>query len=77
MVLLIGSVALAIGIVFLLNIFIFKHLPKFINYLITFIIGLSAIATRTVHGIWLGLCILVLGLSWLKLFYKPKTKTQA
>ncbi len=67
MFLFIGTLFLAAGLIWVLNSFIYKKLPKNISYIITLVIGIGFLITGTVHGIWLGLTIIIIGLLWLRI----------
>lgn len=60
-----GVLALSIGIIAVLHIYIFRRLPGLLSKIIDISIGIASIFTLTVHGIWLGLTIIILGLLWL------------
>jgi len=70
MFLVIGTILLAAGLVMVFNQIIFKKLPKPIGYIVLFLTTGLLLFTRTVHGIWLGLAILIIGFIWLKYFVK-------
>jgi hypothetical protein len=74
MFLIIGTFLLSAGLVMVFNQVIFKRLPKTIGYIVIFLTSGLLFFTRTVHGIWLGLTILVIGFIWLKYFVKKKIK---
>jgi hypothetical protein len=61
MFLLVGTFFLAAGIIYIFYIYLYKHLPKILSYIITFAVSMVLIFTATVHGIWLGLTILIVG----------------
>lgn len=73
MFLLLGTFLLGLGLIIVFNIIIFKKLPTVFGYAIVFITTGFLFFTKTVHGIWLGLTILILGVLWLKFFVSKKT----
>ncbi|MBS3945869.1 MAG: hypothetical protein KGZ42_10250 [Melioribacter sp.] len=70
MILLLGTLFLSLGIIYVLHSLIFSKIPKSLSYFILFTVVIGMFATLTVHGIWLGLTILIFGVVWLKNFYK-------
>ncbi len=76
MFLVIGTFLLALGLVMVFNQIIFKKLPKPVGYIVLFLVSGLLFFTRTVHGIWLGLTILIIGFIWLKYFVKKKINPQ-
>jgi len=76
MFLVVGTFLLALGLVMVFNQIIFKKLPKPVGYIVLFLVSGLLFFTRTVHGIWLGLTILIIGFIWLKYFVKKKINPQ-
>lgn len=76
MFLIIGTFLLAAGLVIVFHNIFFKNLPKSVGYIILFVTTGLLFFTGTVHGIWLGLTILVFGFIWLKYFVKKKVNPQ-
>ncbi|PJA99285.1 MAG: hypothetical protein CO128_04045 [Ignavibacteriales bacterium CG_4_9_14_3_um_filter_30_11] len=76
MFLVIGTFLLSAGLVMVFKQIIFKRMPKPVGYFVLFITAGILFLTRTVHGIWLGLTILVIVFIWLKYFVKRKIKQQ-
>ena len=74
MFLIVGAFLLAVGLIIVFHNVIFKKMPKTIGYIVLFITTGLLFFTRTVHGIWLGLTILIVGFIWLKYFVR-KIKT--
>ncbi|HQF42667.1 MAG TPA: hypothetical protein PK073_07110 [Ignavibacteriaceae bacterium] len=72
MFLVIGTFLLALGLITVFHNIFFKRLPKTISYILLFIITSLLFFTKTVHGIWLGLTILIFGFLWVKFFVKRK-----
>lgn len=70
MFLLLGTFLLALGLIIILNVMLFNKIPKIISYSIIYITSGLLFLTVTVHGIWLGLTILILGTLWIKYFVK-------
>ena len=66
MVLLLGTLFLSVGIIALLPFYLYRKVPKLLSYIITFAIGFIFLFTATVHGIWLGLSIFIIGFFWLR-----------
>lgn len=71
MFLFVGTFLLSLSLIAVLHIYIFKKVHPIISKIIIAFIGIGSIFTLTVHGIWLGLTILILGFLWLK-NYQPK-----
>jgi hypothetical protein len=76
MFLVIGTFLLALGLVMVFNQIVFKKLPKPFGYIVLSLTAGLLILTRTVHGIWLGLTILIIGFIWLKYFVKKRINPQ-
>jgi hypothetical protein len=74
MFLVIGAFLLAAGLVMVFNQIVFKKLPKLFGYIVLFLTVGLLLFTRTVHGIWLGLTLLIIGVIWLKYFVEKKEK---
>lgn len=72
MFLLLGTFLLGLGLIIVFNIFVFKKLPPVFGYATVFLTAGILFFTKTVHGIWLGLTILILGVLWLKFFGSKK-----
>lgn len=76
MVLLIGVILLAIGIVYMIHRLITVRFGVVVSRIVLFIVSFSLILSATVHGIWLGLSVLIIGYLWLE-YYGKKLKTLA
>lgn len=74
MFLVVGTFLLAAGIVLIINQIIFRRLPKPIGFTVIYLTAGLLIFTGTVHGIWLGLTILIIGYIWLKYFVKERVR---
>lgn len=72
MFLVIGTFLLAAGLVMVFNQIIFKKMPKPAGYIVLFLTAGLLFLTKTVHGIWLGLTIIIIGFIWLKYFVNKK-----
>ncbi|MFZ2323284.1 MAG: hypothetical protein WAV89_06270 [Ignavibacteriaceae bacterium] len=75
MFLVVGTLLLPAGIVLIINQIIFRRLPKPFGYTVIYLTAGLLIFTGTVHGIWLGITILIIGYIWLKYFVKNKVRT--
>ena len=73
MILLLGTLFLSVGIIVLLHLYIYRKAPRALSYVITFAIGFAFLFTATVHGIWLGLSIMVIGFFWIRAVSRIKT----
>jgi len=74
MILLLGTLFLSVGIIALLHFYLYRLVPKILSYVVTFAIGFMFLFTATVHGIWLGLSIIIIGFFWLRIFKINKIK---
>ncbi len=74
MILLLGTLFLSVGLIYVLHTIFFKKMPKIISYTILFLIVFGMLLTFTVHGIWLALTTLILGNIWIKHFAKKSNK---
>lgn len=70
MFLIVGTIFLAVGLITVFQLTLFNRLPKSFSYAIIFIVAGLLIFTKTVHGIWLALTIIIIGVLWLKFFVK-------
>jgi len=76
MFLLLGTFLLGLGLIIVFNIIVFKKLPPVFGYAIIFLTAGFLFFTKTVHGIWLGLTILILGVLWLKFIESKKVREE-
>lgn len=76
MFLLIGSFLMAIGLLLVLHLLIFTKAHKIIDYIIVIIIGMALIISLSVHGVWLGMMIIIIGILWIKFFKKNKQNSE-
>jgi len=67
MFLIIGSILLAGLLIFVLEIYVFKKIPIWLSKVIVIVVSVSLILTATVHGIWLGISFLTIGLIYIKI----------
>jgi hypothetical protein len=68
MFLMIGVLIMSLGLMLVFHLTFFKIVPKVISYIIVLLIGFGLIFTLNVHGIWLGMMIIITGMLWIKLF---------
>ncbi|KAF0151143.1 MAG: hypothetical protein FD143_2178 [Ignavibacteria bacterium] len=74
MILFLGTHFLAIGVVFLLHIILYKRVPKSLSYFVLYLVSFGMLSTVTVHGIWLGLTTLIIGTLCLRYYHTQKLK---
>ncbi len=72
----IGVLFLAVFMIVLLQIYLFPKAPLWVSKIVIVVLSLAIIGTLTVHGIWLGISFMTLGLIWLKISGKSKIETE-
>lgn len=77
MFLVVGTLLLAVGLIIVFQLTLFHRLPKAFSYAVIFITAGLLLFTKTVHGIWLGLSIVILGVLWIKFFLKNNRQIKA
>jgi len=75
MVLLLGTLFLSVGIIALLHSYVYRKAPRALSCIITFAIGFMFLFTATVHGIWLGLSIIIIGFFWIRAVNRMKANS--
>jgi len=76
MFLILGAAFLSIGVLYVLHVLLFTRMPKIVSFSILFLVSIGMIATLTVHGFWLGLTLLVIGVLWLRFIHRQKEATK-
>jgi len=73
MFLFVGALLMAFGLLSVFHLFLFRKIPYLLSYAIVIITGVLMISAFNVHGIWLGLIIIIIGMLWIKFLVKKKS----
>lgn len=66
---------MSLGLLLVLHLFVFTKAHKIIDYTIVTIIGAALIISLNVHGVWLGMMTMILGILWIKFLIKDKQQS--
>ncbi len=76
MFLFVGVFFISVVMIVLLQIYLFPKAPLWVSKIVVVVLSLAIIGTLTVHGMWLGISFMTLGLIWLKISGKSEVETE-